>query len=283
MPNAPLLTIAYLERLPKSSAKAIAGMEPQDAAALFETIPTRVVTPIIEKMEKWPAAQCLQHLSPEQTAAILGDVSYQDAIVLLRLTPVERRNAVLDQLPSRLARDLRLSLRYPRNCVGAWMDLSVPMLSFDASVKDALDILRATQRPVDGSIFVVDERQQLAGIVRVEALLRHSASVRLADIVQTGVRPLLARMLLREAQSVASWDDFVRLPVAGRRGQLIGTLSRGDMNKGLAAITPASVPSESDNSVWTQIGGAFIVSMAGLVSVLGMDASEAQKETWHGG
>jgi flagellar motility protein MotE (MotC chaperone) len=107
MAKVPPLTIAYLERMPDSSAKVIAGMRPQDAAALFETIPTRIVTPIVEKMEKWPAALCLQHLPKEQAAAILSNVSYQDATVLLRLTSTDRREAMLEQLPSQLASDLK--------------------------------------------------------------------------------------------------------------------------------------------------------------------------------
>lgn len=278
MAKSHLLTIAYLERLPESSAKVIAGMRSQDAAALFETIPTRIVTPVVEKMEKWPAALCLQHLSTEQVAAILSNVPYQDATVLLRLTPAERRGAILEELPSHLARDLQESLRYPRNTVGAWMDLSVPSLSLNATVKDALVVVRAAQRPVGESIFVVDEGQHLKGVVRAETLLRHSTGTQLADIIQTGLKPLFARMLLREAVSVAAWDDFLRLPVAGRHGQLLGTLSRHDMKKGLTTIAVRSGAPETGSSIWAQVGESFVVSVAGLVHLIGDDDTNTKME-----
>lgn len=276
MSKAPLLTIAYLEQLPESSGRVIAGMAPQDAAAFFATLPTRIVAPVVERMEKWPVALCLQYLPIEQAAAILRAISYQDALVLLRLTPIERRVEVLGQLPSRLAGDLTASLRYPRNCVGAWMDMSAPSLSLAATVKDALAVVRASQEPVGDSIFVVDDGHHLAGLVRAETLLRHSPSTRLVDIMQTGLKPLFARMLLREAASVSAWDDFLRVPVAGRNGQLLGTLSRRDMSRGLTTIATKSDATASDAPIWSHLGKAFIVSLAGLVRVLGQDNASSQ-------
>jgi len=279
MTKAPVLTVAYLERLPESSARVIAGMRAQDAAALFETLPTRVVTPIIETMEKWPAARCLQHLPAETAAAILGEVSYQSATVLLRLTPVEQRDTILEQMPSRLARDLRESLRYPRNCVGAWMDLSTPTLSANATIKDALAVMRATQRPVGETIFVVDDAQRMAGLVHAEMLLRYSAGTRLADILQTGLKPLFARTLLREAASDPAWNDFLRLPVAGRNGQLLGTLSRRDMMNGLTTIVAKPDAPDTGALIWAQVGEAFVVSLAGLIRLFDGDDAGANRHT----
>lgn len=279
MADAPLLTIAFLERLPDSSAKVIAGMRPQDAAALFEAVPTRIVTPIVERMEKWPAALCLQHISEERAAAILSKIAYQDATVLLRLTPVERREAVLAQLPTRLARDLTESLRYPRNCVGAWMDLSVPTLSAGATVKDAIAVMKSGERPAGEAIFVVDDAQRLAGLVPAESLLRHSANTKLGNILQAGLKPLFARSLLRDVHSDAGWNDYLRLPVAGRNGQLLGTLSRHDMMSGLSTISAKTVGAETDGLVWSRVGDAFVISMAGLAGLFGDDSIAVRKRT----
>jgi Mg/Co/Ni transporter MgtE len=276
MTKGPVLTIAYLERLPESSANVIAGMRPQDAAALFEALPTRIVTPVVEKMEKWPAARCLQHLSAENAAAIFSEISYQDAVILLRLTAAERREPILAQLPSRLARDLKESMRYPRNCVGAWMDLSMPTLSLNATVKDAVTVARAGL--VGDSIFVVDDSQRFAGLVRAEALLRYSTGTRLADIIQTGPKPLFARTLLREVASISAWNEFLCLPVTGRGGQLLGALSRHDMVNGLTTITAKSGAPDTGAAIWTEVGEAFVVSLAGLVGLFDGDESHARQQ-----
>jgi Mg/Co/Ni transporter MgtE len=273
MAEAPVLTIAYLERLPEASASVIEDMRPQDAAALFETLPTRIVTPIFEKMEKWPAARCLQQLTPDKAAAVLADVSYQDATVLLRLTPADQRESILARMPTRLANDLRESLRYPRNCVGAWMDLSVPALSLGATVKDAVAIAR--ERPVGDALFVVDGDQRLAGFVRAETLLRYSAGTRLADIIQTGLRPLFARTLLREVASEPMWNRFLRLPVAGRDGHLLGVLSRHDMTQGLTTITATPARPDAEAPLLQQVGETFIVSLAGLVRLFDGDSDNS--------
>lgn len=272
MAKEPVLTIAFLERLPEASANVIEAMRLADAAALFETLPTRIVTPIFEKMEKWPAARCLQQLSLDRTAAIVAGVSYQDAIVLLRLTPTEAREAILERLPSRLAGDLRESLRYPRNCVGAWMDLSVPTLSLGATVKDAVAI--AKEKPVGDVLFIVDGDQRLAGFVGADALLRYSAATRLSDIAQSGLKPLFARTLLREAAPDPAWNHFLHLPVVGRDGHLVGVLSRHDMTVGLTTITAKSTAPDDEAPILRQVGQAFVVSLAGVVRLFESDADK---------
>lgn len=274
MAEAPVLTIAFLERLPEASASVIEDMRPHDAAALFETLPTRIVTPIFEKMEKWPAARCLQQLTLDKAAAVLADVSYQDATVLLRLTPADQRESILARMPTRLANDLRESLRYPRNCVGAWMDLSVPALSLGATVKDAVAIAR--ERPVGDALFVVDGDQRLAGFVRAETLLRYSAGTRLADIIQTGLKPLFARTLLREVVSEPMWTRFLRLPVAGRDGHLLGVLSRHDMTQGLTTITATPARPDAEAPLLQQVGETFVVSLAGLVRLFDGDSDSSR-------
>jgi Mg/Co/Ni transporter MgtE len=281
MTDVPPLTIAYMERLPDSAARAIAGMRPADAAALFAAVLTRILTPVVEKMEKWPAALCLQHLPDERAAAILSDASYQTATVLLRLASAERRELILEHLPSALAKDLRQSLRYPRNTVGAWMDLSVPTLSLGATVEEAGAVVRAANGLMSDPIFVVDESQHLAGVLRMETLLRHAGSTRIADFMETGLAPLFARTLLRDAAVLATWDDHLCLPVASRLGQMLGTLTRGDLKKGLTTISAASGTSEADRSIWSDLGEALLVSAAGLLDLVGADASDrgARRET----
>jgi len=274
----PVLTIAFLERLPEASASVIEDMRPVDAAALFETLPTRIITPIFGKMEKWPAARCVQHLSLDAAAAILADLPYQDATVLLRLSPAAQREAMLARMPSRLEGDLRESLRYPRNCVGAWMDLSVPALSRAAAVKDAVAVAR--ERPVGDALFVVDDDQRLTGFVRAETLLRYSAGTRLAEIIQTGLKPLFARTLLREVASDPAWNLFLRLPVAGRDGHLLGVLSRHDMTRGLTTITAKSAAPDSAAPLLQQIGEIFVVSLAGLVRLF--DGQSDKAKTYSG-
>ena len=285
MTEVPPLTIAYLDRLPGSAAQVIESLQSGDAAALFEAVPTRILVPVVERMEKWPAALCLQLLPSERAAAIVAGVSYQSATVLLRLATAGRRDAILEQLPAALARDLKESLRYPRNTVGAWMDLSVPTLSLATTVEAAIVVLRAANGRMADPIFVVDEDQRLAGVLRAEALLRHAGTTGIADLIETGLTPLFARTLLRDAAEMAAWDDHSCLPVASRLGQMLGTLARSDLKRGLATISAASTPTETSASIWSNAGEAMLVSMAGLLDLIGDDGlgRNARKEKHHGG
>ncbi|WP_421999922.1 magnesium transporter MgtE N-terminal domain-containing protein [Reyranella sp.] len=271
MTDIPPLTIAYMERLPEAAARTIAGLSRTDGAALFEAVPIRILTPVVERMEKWPAALCLQHLSAERAAAIVAEASYQTATVLLRLIPAERRDPILEHLPSTLARDLRQSLQYPRNTVGAWMDLTVPTLSRGATIEEASAVVRAAGGLLGDPIFVVDETQHLAGILRMESLVRHAGSARVSDVMAAAPVPLFARTLLRDATVLATWDDYLCLPVVSRLGQMLGTLTRGDLKQGMAALSPISDEAGADGSILSEVGGALLASMTGLLDLVGGD------------
>jgi len=266
MTDTPSLTFAFLQSRPEAAARVIEELDPVDAAALLETVPVRLAAPVVSHMAIWSATRIISHVGDDQAAGIIRQMVYQDASSLLRLLDPERLKALLDSLPRRLARDFRRSLDYPDKVVGAWMDQSIPGFALDASVEDGMKFLRQRGEGVLGHLFIVDQRRRFAGVVSVARLLRAPANTQLQQLLELGMRPLSNRALLASVVEAEEWDQHLVLPVAGRRGNVLGGLTRQALRRGLEAQAGISFPRSTD-SLMLQLFTSYFVVLAGLLRV----------------
>lgn len=267
MPSYPRLTLAFLERQPQSAAKVMEELDPEDAAAFLESVPTRLSGPVVSAMAPWQAARCVALLGQEHAAGLMRRMSYQNATSVLRLLPDERREEIFEELPNRLAKDFQNSLRYPTGTVGAWMDQDVPGFPADSSVADGLKYARQRRNKVGSHLFVLDEGGRFAGAVSLGDLLRNESKAPLTTIMDRSVQPLSNRAMLYAVASLPAWDDYPMLPVVGRRKNLLGGLARTSLREGLSEnrMIRNSVAAQS---IWAHLSANYLLACSGLLHFL---------------
>ena len=62
------LILAFIDRRPATAGRALAAMEPGDAAALLEDIPVRYATRVLSHMGAWAAVALLTRMSVDKAA-----------------------------------------------------------------------------------------------------------------------------------------------------------------------------------------------------------------------
>lgn len=264
MPENPKLTLAFLAHAPQSAAQVLEEIEPDQAAVFLEEVPARISAPVVAEMSSWTAAHCVERLAPHRAAAILHNLPFHDTAGLLRLIGAERRVPILDALPARLSRRLRNALTYPAGSVGAWIDPEIPAFPDSASVADTFRYL--SNAPVASHLFLHDEDDgHFTGAIPVTALMRSDGSRPLSDLPIRRIRPLSSRATLGSAAFLDEWDEFLMLPVVGRKRTLVGGLSRAGLRKGLQEhrTTREVVP----GTVTGQVLTALATTVFGLLRV----------------
>ena len=141
MKHSSSLSLDFLASKPQAAAQVLQALEVEQAAQYLREVPVRILAPVLDEMETWPAARILDLLTLEQNAAIFMQLGYRSVASLLRLQHGERRTALLTALPGQLARPLTQSLAYQESTVGAWMDMSTPHFYADLSAHDCLLLL----------------------------------------------------------------------------------------------------------------------------------------------
>ena len=231
--NSPsLLTLAYLEQAPTGAAKVLQEMGIGEASAFLETVPARLAAPVVNNMIPAMSARCLERLPSARSAAILRNLAHHDATTLLRLVRVEMRNTMLAELPTLMAKRLNRSLQHSVNSVGAWTDPDIPLLSPEHTVDDALRYLRDTRSA--SHIFLESASNgRFLGAISLHDLLSNERIAPLGQLPIHEITPLSSRAALASVAFHAAWDDYLVLPVVGRRQNVLGGLSRTALRRGV--------------------------------------------------
>lgn len=260
-----LLTLAFLDREPGSAARALESIETVDAAAFLNRAPARLVAPAVAVMIPWSAARCVEKMGAEQASNLLRAMEYSDAVSILRIMDEDQRERLLDLSTKRFARSFRNSLIYPKDTVGAWMDVSIPTFQHSILIKDTVRAVRRMSRTTS-HIFLTDSDKQFAGVVQLADLFRRDENATLAEIADHSIRPLSNRDSLHACSAKAEWDRLTLLPVVGRKHNFLGALSRAALRKAMQD-QDAFIRVATPGSVLMQLLSAFVTVGAAFVNL----------------
>jgi len=262
MSSTSALTLAYLEQAPAAAAKVLQEIGIHEAAAFLETVPARLAAPVLNAMIPAMAARCLERLTAPASAALLRTLPYHDAASLLRLVRVQLRDPILAELPTSIGKRLHRSLQYSINAVGAWIDPDVALLSPEHTVEHALRYLRETRSATH--VFLESASNgRYVGAVSVHELLRSERVVTLAQLPIDRINPISNRAALATVAFHPAWDDYLMLPVVGRRYNVLGGLSRTALRRG---VHEQHVEAEAaPNSVLANLGSALLLTCSGVM------------------
>ncbi len=267
------LSLDFLASKPDAAARVLQGMDTEQAAHYLESVPARMLAPILHTMETWPAARILDRLSLEQNAAALTPLPYPGASALLRLQDESRRQALLGMLPGLMARSLRRSLAYQLDTVGAWVDMSTPGFRPSLPAGECLALLRQRGQPCGNDIMVVDDTQRIRGIVLLDHLLTATDNRPLASLADQAPATLAAEMSLVMASRSSAWQHHGSLPVRTGNDIYLGTLSRVALH-GALMRNPRPQSSPGGEPMALHLVQALATALGGLMKLLAGDADK---------
>lgn len=267
------LILSFIDRQPDTAARALTAMDADKARALLADIPARHASRVIARMGPWLACERLIGMPTETVAAVLRGLPYQTAAGLLRLMPAEVRDTVLGELPRPVRRDLRATLHYPADAVGAHMTPVMLTQTADQTVADAREHVRQATRLDPRCVVIIDEQRHLLGLVDPVLLLRYGGRTSLGEIMDSAVEPLSARARIAAVGQLDAWSRYLSLPVASRQGHVIGTLSLAALTEALSGgARPAG---RLGDALPVALADAFVGFLGGLLQFADGGAASA--------
>ena len=227
----------------------IERLAPASAAALLQSAPLRLTSPVLRHMLPLAGARCLERLDDGESVGLLRGVGAQTGVALLRYFGAERRARLLAQLPTALAVAYELLLGYPEGTVGAWMDPRALALPADMSVGESLDRVRRAEEVLAAYPFVIDRNQRLLGTVELADLLRADAATTLARLVRPSPHRLPAQALLARLREHPGWREASTLPVVERGDRLVGALTHGALLRALSMEQGTPTPRRAEDTL----------------------------------
>lgn len=258
------LTYAFLEAHPADAAHVLERLAPASAAALLQSVPVRLASPVLRQMLPLTGARCLERLDDAETVGLLRGAGAQAGVALLRYFSAEHRARLLAQLPTALTITYELLLGYPEGTVGAWTDPHAMALPADMTAGESLERVRRADETLIADPYVIDRNQRLLGYVEIADLLRAGAATPLTRLLRPSPHRLPAQALLAGLREHPGWREASTLPVVERGDRLVGALTHAALQRVLSMeqVTPAV---HSAEDTLAGIAGAYWFGVSALI------------------
>lgn len=262
------LSLAFMRSHPAQAARVLEALPADQAMALFERAPARVVASVLAAMLPAWAARCLAGLPDARVLELLAPMGTQPAVAVLRQLPENRRRLLAAGLPTAVALASTLMLGQAEDTLGAWADPDIVMLPADTRAADALAHLRGstTAHP---TVFVADTERRLAGLVPLNTLLQAPGLATLATLMQRAPTMLSAHAPLTATPAHPGWAQSSALPVVTRGDRLLGVMTRDALARALRQSTAGQdqAPTQVARALPGLLAHGYWQALSGLIEL----------------
>lgn len=200
----------------ESQQRLLPRMKPDDAAEM------------LSEMDEKEAAELVAALSTSDAIRIVDEMDPDAAVDVLGSMEPEQAQAVLDGMED--AEEIRPLLLHPEDTAGGLMTSEFLALRRRMTRDDALSALHDWQPDEDiNSLFVVDGRGALCGVVSLRQLINANGVMPLADIMDPEVIFVRVGIDQEECARLMSRYNLLTMPVVDAAGLLVGVITIDDV------------------------------------------------------
>ncbi|MHC4662620.1 MAG: magnesium transporter [Planctomycetota bacterium] len=220
---------ALAESRPEDIADTLQDLSDEDKSLVISQLPPEVAGQVILETDPVSQEDILEKLPPDQIADIVDELPPDEGADLVQLVTDKEVGEVLAEVETDAREDVEELLSYPEDTAGGVMTPDLVKLPQTAIARDAI---AAIQGEIDAEIvdeiYVVDDRDMLAGVVTLKDLITAPPTVPVLDFM----RPPISAWVLDDQERVAKLAtryNLRNIPVTDGDGKLIGVVTADDV------------------------------------------------------
>jgi magnesium transporter len=194
-------------------------LEPEGAGDILVEVEAPIQGRILEEMDNQSISEIVQELDSDDAADLVGDL------------PDERARDIIDRVEEDVSQDLKKLLPYPEDTAGGIMALEFVAVEADATLKDAIETIRAKGDEVENLyyVWVVDDAERLVGVISLKDLIVEPPERRVRDIMNREVISVDVHTDQEEVARLVKKYDLVNIPVVDENQRLVGRITHDDI------------------------------------------------------
>ncbi|HTR75301.1 MAG TPA: CBS domain-containing protein [Solirubrobacterales bacterium] len=186
---------------------------------------------VFEELDSRHQLEFVEERSDAEVAALLSRMAPDDAADLLAELVDERREAVIDLLPSGARRKVRALMGFDPAEAGGLMSPDFVSVYRQASVADALERVRRSRLPDEilATVWVMDARHRFLGTVALAALVRADPEAGVVDLEVQHVPHLRPDADFEEIARLMADYNLIAAAVVDDEERMIGVVTVDDV------------------------------------------------------
>lgn len=234
--SAEQLVATYSELKPADLANTLLDLPGERLLEVAEELPDDRLADALEEMPEEDQVAILEALGDERAADILDQMEPDDAADVLGQLPEDQREELLELMEPEEAEDVRALLKYGAETAGGLMTSEPIVLSADATVAEALAVIRRHELhpALAAAVYITlppyeTPTGRFLGTVHFQRMLRYPPAERLGAIIDDTLDPVAASASAAEVARMLASYNLVSVPVVDTAHRLVGAVSIDDV------------------------------------------------------
>jgi magnesium transporter len=216
---------------PADLADIVEDLAPEDREAIFENIDSEVAADALSEVDPDIQASILESLETEKAAEIVEEMSPDEAADVLAELEEETSKEILEEMEHQPKTEVRELMDFEEDTAGGMMNTEYVALPENATVGDAIAALKSNEELVEllNTIFLVDSKDRLKGVVPVARLFLHEGAQPLAELAVENMIDVPVDERQDRVTELFDKYNLLALPVVDAEGKLTGVITADDI------------------------------------------------------
>jgi len=218
-------------------------MHPADLADIIENIPIKNIRTVLDTIDAETTGDTLYELEPEmrnlvisqlkdeQVTDILEEMEHDEAADVLSDLPEEKAQELLDMMDQEDAEDIQELLEHEEDSAGGLMTPDYFRLTAQITTGRALELLRECAHDVETIYYgyIVDDDDNLEGVVSLKTLLLSPPETPLVDVMEDNVKFVHVDAEPEDMLEMLAKYDLIAIPVLDEDDRMAGIVTVDDV------------------------------------------------------
>lgn len=215
---------------PRDAADAFLCLAENHQATLLDQLETEAIAALLDEMSDEDAARIAKRLSPARLPTVLQQMYSDEAADLLRTLPPEEIEGLLSQLGTE-EMNLRRLLQHAEETSGGLMTTEYIAVREQATVAQAFQYLRTKAPDAETAyyLYVVDNQRRLVGILSLRDLVIAQPDQKVKELMSTDVIRVREDEDQEEVARIFERYGFLTLPVVDAEDRMVGIITIDDV------------------------------------------------------
>lgn len=197
----------------------------------FSLLEDEVASEVLDETQAEATLNLVEAVPGERMADLLEGLPMDDAAELLGDLPPEQAESLIVLMEPDDAAEVQSLLEYGDETAGRLMTEKVVRVRRRWTAQETIEFLRRVDPETEtlAYLYVVDDADQLVGVVPLRALMTAPADALVRDIMEPDVIYATVDDDQEEVARMVAKYDFFAIPVVDRKGRLAGIITHDDV------------------------------------------------------